>query len=91
MSREVVIVEAARTAIGRGHPEKGYYKDVHPATLLGHTYRAVIERSGIDPAEVYPAGTQHGDGHDGTRRVAAASHTRCPRRVVNTNGPTMVA
>ena len=52
MSREVVIVEAARTAIGRGHPEKGYYKDVHPATLLGHTYRAVIERSGIDPAEV---------------------------------------
>ena len=52
MSREVVIVEAARTAIGRGHPEKGYYKDVHPATLLGHAYRAVIERSGIDPAEV---------------------------------------
>ena len=52
MSREVVIVEAARTAIGRGHPEKGYYKDVHPADLLGHTYRAVIERSGIDPAEV---------------------------------------
>ena len=28
--REVVIVEAARTPIGRGHPEKGYYKDVHP-------------------------------------------------------------
>ena len=27
--REVVIVEAARTPIGRGHPEKGYYKDVH--------------------------------------------------------------
>jgi acetyl-CoA acyltransferase len=52
VSREVVIVEAARTAIGRGHPEKGYYKDVHPATLLGHAYRAVIERSGIDPAEV---------------------------------------
>ena len=35
MSREVVIVEAARTAIGRGHPEKGYYKDVHPATSSG--------------------------------------------------------
>src|ERR671912_641585 len=27
--REVVIVEAVRTPIGRGHPEKGYYKDVH--------------------------------------------------------------
>jgi acetyl-CoA acetyltransferase family protein len=52
VSREVVIVEAVRTAIGRGHPEKGYYKDIHPADLLGHTYRAVIERSGIDPAEI---------------------------------------
>jgi acetyl-CoA acetyltransferase family protein len=50
--REVVIVEAARTAIGRGHPEKGYYKDLHPADLLGHTYRALIERTGLDPAEV---------------------------------------
>ena len=28
--REVVIVEAARTPIGRGHKEKGYYKDTHP-------------------------------------------------------------
>jgi acetyl-CoA acetyltransferase family protein len=50
--REVVIVEAARTPIGRGHKEKGYYKDTHPNTLLGASYRAVIERSGIDPTEV---------------------------------------
>jgi len=50
--REVVIVEAARTPIGRGHREKGYYKDVHPNELLGSVYKAVIERSGIDPAEV---------------------------------------
>jgi acetyl-CoA acyltransferase len=50
--REVVIVEAARTPIGRGHKEKGYYKDTHPNTLLGASYRAVIERSGIDPSEV---------------------------------------
>ena len=28
--REVVIVEAVRTPIGRGHLEKGYYKDTHP-------------------------------------------------------------
>ena len=28
--REVVIVEAVRTPVGRGHPEKGYYKDVAP-------------------------------------------------------------
>src|SRR3954447_18930508 len=50
--REVVIVEAARTPIGRGHPEKGYYKDVHPNELLGKSYRAVIERAGIDASEV---------------------------------------
>jgi acetyl-CoA acyltransferase len=50
--REVVIVEAARTPIGRGHPEKGYYKDTHPNELLGKAYTAVIERSGIDSSEV---------------------------------------
>ena len=50
--REVVIVEAARTPIGRGHPEKGYYKDVHPNELLGKTYSEVIERAGIDASEV---------------------------------------
>jgi acetyl-CoA acyltransferase len=50
--RDVVIVEAARTPIGRGHPEKGYYKDTHPNELLGKAYTAVIERSGIDPSEV---------------------------------------
>ena len=48
--REVVIVEAARTPIGRGHPEKGHFRDVHPNELLAATYRAVIERSGIDAA-----------------------------------------
>jgi acetyl-CoA acyltransferase len=50
--REVVIVEAARTPIGRGHREKGYYRDVHPNELLGSVYQAVIERAGIDPSQV---------------------------------------
>jgi acetyl-CoA acyltransferase len=48
--REVVIVEAVRTPVGRGHPEKGYYRDVHPNDLLGRTWVEVIERTGI-PAE----------------------------------------
>jgi hypothetical protein len=39
--REVVIVEAVRTPIGRGHPEKGVYRDMHPADLLGRTYAEV--------------------------------------------------
>ncbi|MEA2428018.1 MAG: acetyl-CoA acyltransferase, partial [Thermoleophilaceae bacterium] len=50
--REVVIVEAVRTPIGRGHPEKGYYKDTHPNELLGKCYSEVIDRAGIDASEV---------------------------------------
>ena len=50
--REVVIVSAVRTPIGRGHKEKGYYKDTHPNALLAKTYTEVIDRAGIDPNEV---------------------------------------
>jgi acetyl-CoA acetyltransferase family protein len=45
----VVIVEAARTPIGRGHAAKGWFRDIHPNELLGTAYRAVLERAGIDP------------------------------------------
>jgi acetyl-CoA acyltransferase len=48
--REVVIVEAVRTPVGRGHPEKGYYKDVHPNTLLGATFVELFDRAGVDPS-----------------------------------------
>ncbi|HEX4115705.1 MAG TPA: thiolase family protein [Solirubrobacteraceae bacterium] len=47
--REVVIVEAARTPIGRGHRAKGWFRDTHPNELLGAAYTAVIERAGIEP------------------------------------------
>ncbi len=50
--RDVVIVEAVRTPIGRGHPEKGYYKDTHPNELLGKCFTEVIERAGIEPSAV---------------------------------------
>jgi acetyl-CoA acyltransferase len=50
--RDVAIVEAVRTPIGRGHPEKGWLRDVHPATLLGRTYSEVVARAGIDAADV---------------------------------------
>src|SRR5919198_4717414 len=53
--REVVIVEAARTPIGRGHEEKGYYKDVHASNLLAKTYSEVIDRAGVDPSIVEDA------------------------------------
>ena len=48
-ARETVIVEAVRTPIGK---RNGWLAGVHPAIALGHVQRAVIERAGIDPAEV---------------------------------------
>jgi acetyl-CoA acetyltransferase family protein len=65
--REVVIVQAVRTPIGRGHPEKGYYKDVHAADLLGRTYAEVVARAGVDAAEVelVLAGCVHQYGQQG--------------------------
>jgi acetyl-CoA acyltransferase len=50
--REVVIVEAVRTPIGRGHEEKGYYKDLHASNLLAKVYSEVIERAGVEASEV---------------------------------------
>ncbi|MGK4578631.1 thiolase family protein [Kitasatospora sp. HPMI-4] len=49
--RDAVIVEAVRTPIGRGRPG-GALADVHPVELLAHSLRALVERSGIDPALV---------------------------------------
>jgi acetyl-CoA acyltransferase len=46
--REVVVVEAVRTPIGRGSREHGYYRDVHPNELLGRCYTEVISRAGIE-------------------------------------------
>jgi acetyl-CoA C-acetyltransferase len=45
----VVIVDAVRTPIGR---RGGGLSSVHPAELLGVVQNAIIERTGIDPAEV---------------------------------------
>jgi acetyl-CoA acyltransferase len=50
--REVVIVEAVRLPVGRGHPEKGYYKDVHPNVMLGTVLTELVERAGIPAGEV---------------------------------------
>ncbi|UTI63603.1 thiolase family protein [Paraconexibacter antarcticus] len=51
-SREVVVVDAVRTAIGRSHPEKGAFRDTHAADLLEACLVALVERSGLDPSEV---------------------------------------
>jgi acetyl-CoA acetyltransferase family protein len=50
--REVVIIEAVRTPIGRGHREKGYFKDTHPNELLGATLVEVLRRPNVEPTLV---------------------------------------
>jgi acetyl-CoA C-acetyltransferase len=46
---DVVIVEALRTPVGR---RGGGLSSVHPAQLLSEVVKAIVERTGIDPAEV---------------------------------------
>jgi acetyl-CoA C-acetyltransferase len=48
-AREAVIVEAVRTPVGK---RGGVLSAWHPADLLGHTLRILMQRSGVDPAEV---------------------------------------
>ena len=45
----VVIVDAVRTPIGR---RGGGLSTLHPAQVLGAVQRAIIDRTGIDPAEI---------------------------------------
>src|SRR4029453_16119249 len=47
--RDVVVVEAVRTPVGR---RNGGLSGMHSADLLAEVQRAVVERSGIDPMEV---------------------------------------
>jgi len=49
--REAVIVDAVRTPLGRGKPT-GALHGWHPVDLAAHTLRALIERTGIEPAQV---------------------------------------
>ena len=50
--RPVFIVEAVRTPIGKSHPERGWFRDVHPNAMLAACYTDLITRTGIDPAVV---------------------------------------
>ena len=50
-SRDVILVDAVRTPIGRGKPG-GALSHIHPVDLLARTLSALIERTGISKAEV---------------------------------------
>ena len=47
--RDAVIVEAVRTPVGR---RGGGLSGVHPVDLSAHVLRALVERTGLDPAVV---------------------------------------
>lgn len=44
--RQAVIIDAARTPFGR---RGGNLSEIHPAELLGHAQRGVLERNGVEP------------------------------------------
>jgi acetyl-CoA acyltransferase len=46
-----VIVDAVRTPLGRGKPG-GAYADIHPVDLHAASLRALVTRTGIDPAVI---------------------------------------
>ncbi len=50
--REAVIVEALRTPIAKGRMGKGGLSGLHPARLLGKVQQALVERAGIEAADV---------------------------------------
>jgi acetyl-CoA C-acetyltransferase len=73
-AREVVILGAARTPIGR---YGGAFRDVHPAELGAVAVRAALERAGVPADEVSEViighGRQAGSGPNPARQVAHRS------------------
>src|SRR5688572_30848664 len=69
-TREVVIVSAARTPIGR---YGGAFRNVHPAELGAVAVKAVVERAGLVPDQVEEVlighGRQAGSGPNPARQV----------------------
>lgn len=50
--KTAVIIDAVRTPIGRAHKEKGLFREVRSDDLAAACVRALVERTGIDPAEI---------------------------------------
>lgn len=69
--RDVVIIDGVRTPIGR---YGGGLSKVRPDDLLAHTYKALIERTGVDPASIDEAyagcGNQGGEDNRDVARMA---------------------
>src|SRR5438093_430055 len=85
-SRDVVILGAARTPIGR---YGGSFKDVHPAELGAVAARAAVEGAGITASDIDEVvighGRQAGSGPNPGRQVGhrAGVPDRAPAQTIN--------
>jgi acetyl-CoA acetyltransferase family protein len=86
---DVVIIDGVRTAVGK---YGGGLAGVRPDDLLAHTYRALIDRTGLDPAlldDVYAGcGNQAGEDNRDVARMAvllAGFPAEVPGVTVNRN------
>jgi len=50
--KSAVVVDCVRTPVGRAHKERGVFRNVRSDDLAATVVEALIERNGIDPAEV---------------------------------------
>jgi acetyl-CoA acyltransferase len=48
--KNAVVIECVRTPIGRAHKEKGWFRDVRSDDLAVACVKALVERTGVDPA-----------------------------------------
>lgn len=47
-----VVIDCVRTPIGRAHKERGWFRDVRSDDLAVACIKALVERTGINPAEI---------------------------------------
>ena len=63
--KTAVIVDFARTPIGRAHPDKGYFRQTRSDDLAAHCLRAILHNTAIDPREIedvlFSAASQSGE------------------------------
>ncbi|MDX6251999.1 MAG: acetyl-CoA acyltransferase [Kribbellaceae bacterium] len=50
--REALIIEALRTPMGKSHPDRGWFRDVHPNEMLGAVYTALLASTGLAAEQV---------------------------------------
>lgn len=50
--KSAVIVDCARTPVGRAHKERGYFRDVRSDDLAVACIQALLTRTGIDPEQI---------------------------------------